>query len=356
MLRAMGWTLPSSCCSTSEHPSRIAAKPPTLYSPRPPAPHSLQNLFPLPGGKPRNRRTTAPPALRSHPQHHPNLLARPRRPPPSTTRRIVPVHHPPPRSPSYPGGKPRNRRTACTLQTPPCARLHPLLSSAPPALEPPRVTFTVHHTLRPRNPPPANFPTNRQADKLVTLAPPPCIRCARLHPVFAPPRSHLFPPYPGVNQKNHPPAEPRPTTSRPPSTTSTGTHRVTFTVHHTLHPRSPTYPGVNHHTCTYLLISAITTRSSRTPPPPNAAKRPNPIPPSYPGVNQKLTHPRNPPPAEPALANFPTNRQADKLASTPPVTRPNAPPSLTPPVNRPPAALAYTLHPRSPYPLPLTPG
>ena len=61
-------------------------------------------------------------------------------------------------------------------------------------------------------------------------------------------------------------------------------------------------------------------------------------------------HPRNP--------RSPTSQQIDKPTSwqAPPVTRPNAPPSLTPPVNRPPAALAYTLHPRSPYPLPLTPG
>lgn len=87
-------------------------------------------------------------------------------------------------------------------------------------------------------------PTSQQIDKLATLAPPPCIRCARLHPVFAPPpRSHLFPLTPGVNQK--PPARGTHTTSRPPSTTSTGTHPVTRLTPHpvsaTLHPRNP-YP------------------------------------------------------------------------------------------------------------------
>lgn len=59
----------------------------------------------------------------------------------------------------------------------------------------------------------------------------------------------------------------------------------------TTHPRSPTYPGVNHHTCTYLLISAITTRSSRTPPPPNAAKPPTP---PSPGISTRGTRPINP--------------------------------------------------------------
>ena len=66
---------------------------------------------------------------------------------------------------------------------------------------------------------------------------------------------------------------------------------VSWSLHHTLHPRSPTYPGVNHHTCTYLLISAITTRSSRTPPPPNAAKPPTP---PSPGISTRGTRPINP--------------------------------------------------------------
>ena len=59
----------------------------------------------------------------------------------------------------------------------------------------------------PAEPAPANFPTNRQADKLATLAPPPCIRPrSPPTPVPAPP-PHLRPPYP------NPPHQPVPAAS-----------------------------------------------------------------------------------------------------------------------------------------------
>lgn len=52
-------------------------------------------------------------------------------------------------------------------------------------------------------------PTSQQIDKLATLAPPPCIRCARLHPVFAPPPPLAsLPPYPGGKPKTTRPRNP----------------------------------------------------------------------------------------------------------------------------------------------------
>ena len=91
---------------------------------------------------------------------------------------------------SYPAGKPLPA-LACTRSSPlhhqhwsPARNVH---SSSHPA---------------PAEPVPANFPTNRQADKLVTLAPPPCIRSP---PPAAPHRPHPRNPAPCFLACDRPP-------------------------------------------------------------------------------------------------------------------------------------------------------
>ena len=149
---------------------------------------------------------------------------------------------------SLPGGKPRNRRTTAptTLRSPP--DLPPAPAEPPPCLLLPR----LHSSCERHRPPPRNP-----------------------HPPY---RGHFItPPALTVLPRGRLSSRPPPALEPP---------RVTFTLHHTLRPRSPTYPGVNRHTCTYLLISAITTRSSRTPPPPIAAKPPT----CWPATVHQHTH------------------------------------------------------------------
>ena len=220
---------------------------------------------------------------------------------------------------------------------------HPLKYPAP--AEPPPAPSTRAGCLlsllprgtRARSPPPRRLPAPPHPSSPPDLTP---ARGTRAHPTSAtatatPPSSRTPPPhnaakrpnpiplsYPGVNHGT--PAEPR-------TTTSTGDHRGTRLTPHPLpdlahlraHPTSAT--------------ATATPPSSRTPPPHNAAKRPNPIPLSYPGVNQKLTR-------SPAVSrlNPPTPCRAPLHTTSPPTCWPATTHQHT----------IYTNHrPRSPLPL-----
>ena len=194
----------------------------------------------------------------------------------------------------------------CTLQSP-----------LPHHLQPAPLSSLTRRGTRPlqRQPPPvepalANFPTNRQADKLASrqVGNPRTPARARLHPVFAPPAAPHRPP----------PAEPR--------TLSSLTRRVnqkpTTSSSSCLHPPP-------HHAPAALARQQQTTNPQEpgggaAPPPPIAAK------PST--LQHRRPLQRQPPPAEPApptragcfFSPYPRNRR-----TMPP---PRSPPDLTPPL------------------------
>ena len=198
------------------------------------------------------------------------------------TRRVnqKPARRTPPLLPAHPRNPHRVSwpTTAYPLQRPPCAlaanfpslqlsnkstsRQVGKLASARRTTrggEPPSVTWSVHHT--PSNAPAPAEPTpapSTRAGCLLSLLP----RGTRAR--SPPPRRLPAPPHP----------------SSPPDLTPSATRGTRA------HPTSAT--------------ATATPPSSRTPPPHNAAKRPNPIPLSYPGVNHGT--PAEPPsvPAEPA--------------------------------------------------------
>ena len=136
--------------------------------------------------------------------------------------------------------------------------------------EPPSVTWSVHHT-------PSNTPHPRNP---------------HLHHQPVPAASFLS--YP---------AEPAPARPRPDA----------YPHHHTLArlliSRPPAEPRAHPTSAT----ATATPPSSRTPPPHNAAKRPNPIPLSYPGVNHGT-------PAEPRTTTSTGDHRGTRL--TPPTYRP----------------------------------
>ena len=177
----------------------------------------------------------------------------------------------------FPGLRPPTRSNAPLARSPPTSHLSnfptnrqadKLASWQAPAVqrggggEPPSVTWSVHHT--PSNAPAPAEPTpapSTRAGCLLSLLP----RGTRAR--SPPPRRLPAPPHP----------------SSPPDLTPSATRGTRA------HPTSAT--------------ATATPPSSRTPPPHNAAKRPNPIPLSYPGVNHGT--PAEPPsvPAEPASSS-----------------------------------------------------
>ena len=244
------------------------------------------------------------------------------------TRPRRPTRCNPSLSSPYPPGKPKTRpahptsATRSPAEPAPCFLAYDRLPAPTPPLA--------------RSPPTSqlsNFPTNRQADKLASWQAPavqrgggaPSVTWSVHHtPSNTPhPRNpHLHhQPVPAASFLSYP-AEPAPARPRPDA----------YPHHHTLArlliSRPPAEPRAHPTSAT----ATATPPSSRTPPPHNAAKRPNPIPLSYPGVNHGT-------PAEPRTTTSTGDHRGTRL------TPPHLPPRSAALPASAPVSRRYTPHP-----------